>query len=84
MTTEDHKSVPVWERPRPRIPEADWNPFARLDTLHKVDVATNSGSASLFLIGLFHAFIAMGAFNGIGSAARLEAIRGLSAGSMSV
>ena len=77
MTTEDQKSVPVWERPRPRIPEADWNPFARLDTLHKVDVATNSGSASLFLIGLFHAFIAMGAFNGIGSVGALGSDKGL-------
>jgi len=65
MTTEERKSVPVWERPRPRIPEANWNPFARLDSPHKVDVATNSGSMSLFLIGLFHAF------NGIGSAGAL-------------
>lgn len=84
MTTEERKSVPVWERPRTRIPEADWNPFARLDSPQKVDVATNSGSRSLFLIGLFHAFIAMGAFNGIGSAGALGSKGGLSAGSMSV
>ena len=77
MTTEEQKSVPVWERPRPRIPEADWNPFARLDSPQKVDVATNSGSASLFLIGLFHAFIAMRAFNGIGSAGALGSDGGL-------
>lgn len=64
MKSDEQKSVPVWERPRPRTPEADWNPFARLDTPHRVDVATNSGSISLFLIGLFHAFIAIGAFNG--------------------
>lgn len=64
MKNEPQRPVPVWERPRPRILEADWNPFARLDTPHKVDVATNSGSASLLLIGLFHAFIAMAAFNG--------------------
>lgn len=77
MTTEEQKSVPVWDRPRPRIPEADWNPFARLDSPQKMDVATNSGSASLFLIGLFHAFIAMGAFNGIGSAGALGSDGGL-------
>lgn len=77
MTIEERKSVPVWERPRPRILEADWNPFARLDTPHRVGVATNSGSMSLFLIGLFHAFIAIGAFNGIGSAGALGSDRGL-------
>ena len=77
MTTEEQKSVPVWERPRPRIPEADWNPFARLDSPQKVDVATNSGSASLFLIGVFHVFIAMRAFNGIGSASTLGSDGGL-------
>ncbi|MNS99229.1 hypothetical protein D3C72_1336270 [compost metagenome] len=65
VMTEEQKSVPVWERARPRIPEADWNPFARLDTPHRVDMATNSGSSSLLVIALFHAFIAMGAFNGI-------------------
>ena len=75
--TEEQKSVPVWERTRPRIPEADWNPFARLDTPHRVDVAINSGSISLFLIGLFHAFIAIGAFNEIGSAGALGSDRGL-------
>ncbi len=77
MKTDERKSVPVWERPRPCIPEADWNPFARLDSPQKVDVATNSGSASLFLIGVFHAFIAMGAFNGIGSAGALGSDSGL-------
>ena len=75
--TEEQKSVPVWERTRPRIPEADWNPFARLDTPHRVDVATNSGSVSLLLISLFHAFIAMGAFNGIDAVGALGSDRGL-------
>lgn len=75
--TEEQKSVPVWERARPRVPEADWNPFARLDTPHRVDVATNSGSISLLVIALFHAFIAMGAVNGIEAVGALGEDRGL-------